>query len=503
MLHKALYREFRPTTFEQVIGQNHIVQTLQNQIKTNTISHAYLFCGTRGTGKTSCAKIFARAVNCLNPQNGSPCGECDVCKSILSNGNLDILEIDAASNNRVDEIRDLKEKVNYLPSVGKFKVYIIDEVHMLTDSAFNALLKTLEEPPNHIIFVLATTEPQKLPATILSRCMRFDFKLVSNQNLVELLKNVFEKTNTTFEPECLPIIAKAGRGSVRDTLSIAEMCKSFANGRLTVGSVMDCLGLTDQKVMSSLADAIVEQNGAKVLDIVENLYAQGKNISVLMSDLSDYFQTLLAISLGSEVGKTLPQEVVDDYAALAKKTTNKYLLDCLQKLCVAESQIKFCANEKVFAQTTLLSMFFGDNLEIAVLKQKVAQLEKLLPNAASNVAAPQSEGLPSTQLTDNQPTISANELFGKFVGYVRQSGEYRLLAGLDDVAEVKLNGSKLTIVCNGQICKMLVDEHRQFVADYLQKQGLQSNFDCVVKQNKELEKQKMLRDLFGEKLKIV
>ena len=164
MAHIALYREFRPKTFDEVVGQDHIVKTLQNQIKNQTISHAYLFCGTRGTGKTSCAKIFAKAVNCSNSKNGSPCGECEVCKSISSNGNLDIMEIDAASNNRVDEIRDLKEKVNYLPAVGKYKVYIIDEVHMLTDSAFNALLKTLEEPPKHIIFILATTEPQKLPA---------------------------------------------------------------------------------------------------------------------------------------------------------------------------------------------------------------------------------------------------------------------------------------------------------------------------------------------------
>src|SRR5574344_2169347 len=238
MAHLALYREFRPQTFDDVIGQDKIVKTLKNQIETNTISHAYLFCGTRGTGKTSCAKIFARAVNCESPKSGSACGKCDVCKKIQSNGNLDIIEIDAASNNRVDEIRDLRDKVGYLPTVGKYKVYIIDEVHMLTDSAFNALLKTLEEPPSHIIFILATTEPEKLPATIVSRCMRFDFKLVSIENLTSLLKKIFKQTNTKYDEMSLELIAKAGKGSVRDTLSIAEMCKSYSADNIPYQSVV-------------------------------------------------------------------------------------------------------------------------------------------------------------------------------------------------------------------------------------------------------------------------
>ncbi|MBP3582028.1 MAG: DNA polymerase III subunit gamma/tau, partial [Clostridia bacterium] len=216
-MYLALYRKYRPRTFEEVIGQDHIVKTLVNQIKLDKISHAYLFTGSRGTGKTSTAKIFAKAINCADSKNGSPCGKCEVCKS-LDGANIDVLEIDAASNNGVDEIRDLREKVKYPPVVGKYKVYIIDEVHMLSTSAFNALLKTLEEPPAHTVFILATTEVHKLPATILSRCLRFDYKLVSLEDLSNLLKSILKAENVTFDEQAINIIARAGEGSVRDTL---------------------------------------------------------------------------------------------------------------------------------------------------------------------------------------------------------------------------------------------------------------------------------------------
>ena len=311
MAHLALYREFRPKTFDEVIGQNHIVTTLKNQIKNDTISHAYLFCGTRGTGKTSCAKIFARAVNCLNPKDGSACGECEVCKKIEANGNLDIVEIDAASNNRVDEIRDLREKVNYLPTIGKYKVYIIDEVHMLTDSAFNALLKTLEEPPKHIIFILATTEPEKLPATILSRCMRFDFKLVSVSNLVELLKDVLTKSGAKFEDDALTMIATAGNGSVRDTLSVAEMCKAFSNNFITSKSVEECLGLTDTKTIYMLAECVAKKDGGSILQKVDELYSLGKNMGTLLSDLSTFFKNTLMRKMAKDYDLKLPKNIIE------------------------------------------------------------------------------------------------------------------------------------------------------------------------------------------------
>ena len=533
MSHMALYRKFRPKTFDEVIGQDHIVKTLQNQIKNQSLSHAYLFCGTRGTGKTSCAKIFAKAVNCLNPQNGSPCGECDVCKSISSNGNLDIMEIDAASNNRVDEIRDLKEKVNYLPAVGKYKVYIIDEVHMLTDSAFNALLKTLEEPPKHIIFILATTEPQKLPATILSRCMRFDFKLVSQADLMQLLVKVFEATGTKYEQSALEQISKAGKGSVRDTLSVAEMCKAFSNDNITYNSVMQCLGLTEDKTLFELASAILDKNSQKILELLEILYSEGKNIRVLLSDLCDYFQTLMSVKFGCDVLKTLPQDIANNFKYLAEKSNEKYLLDCVKKLCDAENAIKFCTSEKAFAQTTLLSLFYNDNLEIAILKQKLTELENKLTsdfaqkktliensfedkNLNQEVQQTQSQDEtkfdfvqnnlneinPFETIATSNQNNTASEIFGKLVKHTRESSQMMLFAGMSDVDEVSIKNGELNILCKCKECIDLINEHKQFILNFLNKEGL-NNFKVLLKVDKEKQIQDKLKDLFGEKLKII
>ena len=230
MAYLALYRKYRPSGFDRVIGQEHITKTLASQIMHDRVGHAYLFCGARGTGKTSCAKIFAKAVNCEHPRDGSPCNECPTCLALSDPANIDIVEIDAASNNRVDEIRDLREKVQYPPVHGRYKVYIIDEVHMLTDAAFNALLKTLEEPPRHVIFVLATTEVQKLPATILSRCMRFDFRLIPAERIAGLISGIYDDIGKKYTPEAVMQIAKAGEGSCRDALSLADLCVSASEG---------------------------------------------------------------------------------------------------------------------------------------------------------------------------------------------------------------------------------------------------------------------------------
>ena len=245
MAHLALYRMFRPTTLDDVVRQEHIVTVLKNQISTGKIGHAYLFCGPRGTGKTSIAKIFAAAINCQTPKDGSPCGKCEACKALKDPSNLDITEIDAASNNGVNEMRDLREKVQYPPVAGRFKVYIIDEVHMLSTGAFNALLKTLEEPPSHAVFILATTESQKIPATILSRCMRFDFKLIPQADLEARLRHVFDSIGKKYDDEAIAAIARAGAGSVRDMLSVADTCVSYTGGTLTYAHVTAVLGTAD------------------------------------------------------------------------------------------------------------------------------------------------------------------------------------------------------------------------------------------------------------------
>ena len=288
MAYLALYRRFRPSTLDEVVRQEHIVTVLKNQIETGRIGHAYLFCGPRGTGKTSIAKIFAAAINCEHPVNGSPCGKCAACRALAEPSNLDISEIDAASNNGVDEMRDLREKVQYPPVAGKYKVYIVDEVHMLSTGAFNALLKTLEEPPAHAVFILATTEAQKIPATILSRCMRFDFKLIPQADLERRLKAVLNEIGKPYEEEAVAAVARAGAGSVRDMLSLADTCVSYSSGKLTYDDVTAVLGSADFAAMGALCAAILSGKGGEAFEKTEEILAEGKSVGMLLKDVMNF-----------------------------------------------------------------------------------------------------------------------------------------------------------------------------------------------------------------------
>ena len=364
MAYLALYRKFRPTTFSDVVGQDHIVKTLTNQIKKNQVGHAYLFTGSRGTGKTTCAKIFSKAVNCLSPVDGSPCGKCEVCKALNESNNVDIFEIDAASNNGVNEIRELREKIKYPPINGKYKVYIIDEVHMLTDSAFNALLKTLEEPPAHAIFILATTEVHKLPATILSRCMRFDFRLLSVDLLIKVLKNVFEKSEISYDEQSVGAIANAGEGSVRDTLSIADCVVAFGNGKVEYETVLNILGLSDKQTVYNLADQIIACNVGGVLDEINNAYNMGKNLIVLGKDLTVHFRNLLVIKNCNDSNKILNQsnETYALWKEQADKVDNEKLLTYMEKFSAIEAELKYALSPRVLIEITAL--------ECASLNQK-------------------------------------------------------------------------------------------------------------------------------------
>ena len=275
MSYQALYRKWRPGVFEDVRGQEHIVKTLKNQIKLGRVGHAYLFCGTRGTGKTSVAKIFAKAVNCLNPKDGSPCGECPMCRSIQSQTSMNVIEIDAASNNGVDNIREIREEVEYSPTEGQYKVYIIDEVHMLSIGAFNALLKTLEEPPEYVIFILATTEAHKIPITILSRCQRYDFRRITIDTIADRLQELVDKEGLDVEEKALRYIARAADGSMRDALSLLDQCVAFyLNERLTYEHVLDILGAVDTSVFSRLLRNIMAQN---VTDALKLAYDQRRS----------------------------------------------------------------------------------------------------------------------------------------------------------------------------------------------------------------------------------
>ena len=377
MSYLALYRKYRSKTFDEIIGQSHITQSLINQIKNNQVGHAYLFTGTRGTGKTSIAKIFARAINCLSPKNGSPCNKCEVCKALGDNINVDILEIDAASNNRVDEIRDLREKVKYPPVVGKYKVYIIDEVHMLTDSAFNALLKTLEEPPEYVVFILATTEVHKLPATILSRCMRFDFKLVSEKDLEKHVKYVFKDSGIAYENEAVSVIAGLGAGSVRDTLSIADMCVAYSNNNVTYKSVIDAIGLTDRETLNVLAGSVLSGDEGKVLKAIDDVAKLGKNITQLSKDLVGYVRDLLVVKTCKDYAEILKMPVVQmkELKVLADTTTNDKLIEILNRLSRLDNEYRYSTNPRGLLEITLVSLCHFEMSEINELKMKIKVLE--------------------------------------------------------------------------------------------------------------------------------
>lgn len=355
-MYLALYRKFRPKTFEEVIGQDHIVNSLKNQVMANKISHAYLFTGTRGTGKTSCAKIFAKAINCLHPVNGSPCGKCEACKSLDEANNVDILEIDAASNNGVNEIRELREKIKYPPVSCRYKVYIIDEVHMLTDSAFNALLKTLEEPPEHAVFILATTEVYKLPATILSRCMRFDFRLVSAELLSQHLKNVLDKSEIKCDEKSLEVIGLAGNGSVRDMLSVADCVVSYCGNDITYNKVLEVLGNSEKGELYDLVNSIINCDLGAILSKINDICLSGKNLISLGRDLAICFKNLLVVKNCSEPQKILniTKDEATTLQGLAKKTDSKKLLVYMEKFSGIESELRYALSPRTLIELTCL-----------------------------------------------------------------------------------------------------------------------------------------------------
>ncbi len=361
MEHIALYRKYRPKRFEDVIGQDHITKTLQNQITSGQIGHAYLFTGTRGTGKTSVAKIFAKSVNCLSPIRGSACGECENCKRLEQENDINIIEIDAASNNKVDDIRQIREKVKFMPVGAKYKVYIVDEVHMLSDSAFNALLKTLEEPPSYVIFILATTEVHKLPQTILSRCVRFDFRLVPVDLLMKHLAKVFDKEGIKYDEESLKIIASAGEGSVRDTLSIADSIASFCQGDITKEKTLSVLGTTDHELILNFFDKLLEKDVGGVLSLIDKIEKEGKNLAVFAKDLSRHSRNLLVCKSckNSEEILNLPDDVMELYKAQAEKFAEKDLIRYMQVFSGAESELRYTLSVRLLLETTCLSAMLG------------------------------------------------------------------------------------------------------------------------------------------------
>ena len=325
MSYTALYRKFRPLTFSEIVGQEHITKTLKNQIMAGRVGHAYLFNGGRGTGKTTAAKVLARAVNCLNPQDGEPCNECEICKAALAGSLTDIVEMDAASNNSVEDIRSIREEVNFLPTLAKYRVYIIDEVHMLSTGAFNALLKTLEEPPAHVKFILATTEPQKLPATILSRCQRFDFKKISNDDVVKRLEYVAKESNIEITKEALNLIAILSEGAMRDALSILERCLQDGESNINEDKIKDLVGIPKLTYIHAIVKAFLEYDVENAIKAVDTVLNEGKDLNNLLWEIIKYVKDILVYKATGKL-EIYSNEELEEIKKLAGEVTKERLL---------------------------------------------------------------------------------------------------------------------------------------------------------------------------------
>lgn len=359
MSYQALYRKYRPRDFSSVKGQEHIVTTLTNQIQADRIGHAYLFCGTRGTGKTTVAKIFAKAVNCENPGPNGPCGECAMCRAIESQTSMNVVEIDAASNNRVDDIRQVIDEVQYSPAEGRFKVYIIDEVHMLSVSAFNALLKTLEEPPSYLIFILATTEAHKIPLTILSRCQRYDFKRIGVDTIAERLRELLDKEGIEAEERALTYIARQADGALRDGLSLLEQCISFYFGqKLTYENVLKVLGAVDNSVYHELMEALVRNHVESVVSVVGDVVEKGKDLTQFVNEFVWYLRNLLVVKTADEVGQLvdMSEENLQEMRRYAEEIETEMIFRYIRILSDLANEMKYGNNKRVMLEVALIKL---------------------------------------------------------------------------------------------------------------------------------------------------
>lgn len=386
----ALYRKWRPKRFDDICGQEHITTTLKNQIKGNRISHAYLFCGTRGTGKTSTAKLLAKAVNCFDIKDGNPCDNCESCKGINEGNSIDVFEIDAASNRGIDNIRDLREAVKFTPAIGKYKVYIIDEVHMLTNEAFNALLKTLEEPPAYVIFILATTEPHKLPATVLSRCQRFDFKRISQDSMLKRLIYICEQEGINADDEALRLIVRNSDGAMRDAISIMDQCGVYGNKNITIEDVLMVLGIVNDEYLFDMAEAVLAEDVSRTMCILKEIYDEGKDISQFSKDLLMHYRNLLMAKLVDK-----PEEVIDlskGTITAIKEQSNRYsrenILRCINILSSHTAEMKWSSQPKMLLEVALIKMCrLEKDISTEGLIARIAKLENTLANGEISITA--------------------------------------------------------------------------------------------------------------------
>ena len=385
MGYTALYRKFRPITFSELVGQEHITRTLKNQIMADRVGHAYLFNGGRGTGKTSSAKILARAINCLNPKDGEPCNECEICKGAINGSLTDIVEMDAASNNSVEDIRSIREEVNFLPTKAKYRVYIIDEVHMLSSGAFNALLKTLEEPPEHVKFILATTEPQKLPATILSRCQRFDFKRISNEDIIKRLKTVCEESKIEITEGALNIISVLAEGAMRDALSILERCIQDGENKIDEDKIKDLVGIPKVIFVHNILEAIIEYDIDKTLQSMDEILNQGKDLNNFLWEMIKYVKDILLYK-SSGKADLYSQEEIENIKSIADKVEKEKLVYLIYQLSDLENDLKWSTQKTIVFQAGMIRLCSKEVENESNIEKRVEKIENYLKSGKVSIS---------------------------------------------------------------------------------------------------------------------
>ncbi len=374
-MYQALYRKYRSRTFDEVVGQDQVINSIKYQVKNSTVSHAYIFSGTRGTGKTSTAKILARAVNCEHPIDGNPCNECETCKSILRGTNLDVVEMDAASNNGVDDIRDLREKAYYTPSTSKYKVYIIDEVHMLSKGAFNALLKILEEPPKHLIFILATTEIERVPQTILSRTQRYTFKRISIDTIAKNISEILAKEEKTIDEAGIDLIAQMADGSMRDAVSLLDRVVAINENKISYDKIIEVLGVTTEDTLFELATSILNSDASNIIMSVANLADDGKDMMVLIDGIVSFFRNILIAKNLSDPRKIIRVRDMDRYVAIANAFSNSEILNIIKILSETKARSRYITNKRTMLEAALLEIVASKQDDIL---NRVENLEKML-----------------------------------------------------------------------------------------------------------------------------
>lgn len=463
MSYTSLYRKFRPVGFEDVKGQEHIVTTLQNQVMANRVGHAYLFCGTRGTGKTTIAKILARAVNCENPIEGSPCNECSVCKAILNQTSMNVIEMDAASNNGVDNIRDIIDNVQYSPTEGKYKVYIIDEVHMLSAGAFNALLKTLEEPPSYVIFILATTEVHKIPITILSRCQRYDFRRISIDTIAGRMAELMEKEKVQVEEKALRYVAKAADGSMRDGLSLLDQCIAFHYGELlTYDKVLEVLGAVDIEVFQELLGNILEGNVVACMELLEELVIKGRELGQFVIDFTWYLRNLMLIKT-SDQARDMIDVSAENYEALqemGERLELEILMRYIRIFSDLSNQVKYASQKRVLIEVACIKLC-KPAMETSYdsLIDRIRILEDKLENGVvvSETVAPR-QGI--TQQEGESEVKAPKILVEALPEDVKEvaANWFRIIANITGPLHAMLSNAKLTVNEGNVLVLAIADE---------------------------------------------